>query len=413
MATSAELSLKLNDERQAYAKWLADNTTEAGYNLDGLGVAEFNTRNESLAKMQGDYELALKIEKSAAENAAALGSTGRIVTPETKDSGRPQIKDAGDLEVAFKSALAPHKATLDALSKGDLTRGHLRIEMPSEIGIKTIVALSDHYAQAYRAQTTGMALFYGGVQDLFLQGNVNTNNVEYFVQTTDTDNASMVAEVTAATDSYYTWTKTTDEIEDAQAWIPISRDLINDEGFMLSTIQDRLAKQLDKIISKEAMYGTGSTPHLWGVTVRTGFQTQAKGTDPTFDAIMKAITLVAVTGDSTPDAIVIHPTDWQNIILTRTTDGIYILGNPGNAPANPSLWGLPVRVSTTVAASAGTACVGAFKTQAQLWYNGGLVVETSTEHSTYFTERKMALSLTQRVGAVHYRPTAFVKITGL
>ncbi len=408
------MSLKLNDERQEMFKYWTDNLNADGVSkLSAEEIGAYNKQGDDILEKQNRLNALIQAESHAAKNEAMLGSQGRIVTPETKDSGRPQIKDAGDLEVAFKSALAPHKATLDALSKGDLTRGHLRIEMPSEIGIKTIVALSDHYAQAYRAQTTGMALFYGGVQDLFLQGNVNTNNVEYFVQTTDTDNASMVAEVTAATDSYFTWTKTTDEVEDAQTWIPISRDMLADEDFMMSTIQGMLAKRLDKVISKEVMYGTGSTPHLWGVTVRTGFQTQAKGTDPTFDAILKAITLVAVGGDSTPDAIVIHPTDWQNIILTRTTQGLYILGNPGNAPANPTLWGLPVRVSTTVAAAAGTAAVGAFQTMAQLWYNGGLVVETSTEHSTYFTERKMALSLTQRVGAVHYRPTAFVKITGL
>ena len=131
------------------------------------------------------------------------------------------------------------------------------------------------------------------------------------------------------------------------------------------------------------------------------------------DALLKAATLVAVTGDATPDAFVIHPTDWQNLVLTRTTDGIYILGNPGNPPANPTLWGLPVRVSSTVAAAAGTAAVGAFRTMAAAVYNGGVVVETATEHSTYFTENKIALSLRQRMSAVHYRPSAFAKVTGL
>ncbi len=145
---------------------------------------------------------------------------------------------------------------------------------------------------------------------------------------------------------------------------------------------------------------------------RSGVQSQAKGTDPAFDAIMKAITLVTVTGDTTPDAIVLHPTDWQNIVLTRTADGVYILGNPGSMP-DPRMWGLPVRVSTTVASAAGTAVVGGFRSAAQIFSNGGIVVETSTEHSTYFTERKIALAISRRLAAFHYRPSGFCKVTGL
>jgi len=132
-----------------------------------------------------------------------------------------------------------------------------------------------------------------------------------------------------------------------------------------------------------------------------------------FDTILKAIDDVAVAGDATPDAVVMHPTDWMNIALTRTVDGVYILGNPGNPISAPTLWGLPVRITTTVAAAAGTACVGAFRTMAQVFSNGGLVVEVSTEHSTYFTERKVALAVSRRLAAVNYRPTAFSKVTGL
>ena len=73
MPTSAELGVKLQDERTAYATWLKSHTTDAGYDLTGEQVGEFNTRNETLAKMQGEYELALKIDASAAENQAKLG----------------------------------------------------------------------------------------------------------------------------------------------------------------------------------------------------------------------------------------------------------------------------------------------------------------------------------------------------
>ena len=411
MPTASDIGAKLDAERQATSAWLQQHKTEdGGFVQANEFLTELNTRTETLAKMQADYEAALKVEQFAAQNEASLKGTGRLITP-TTDDDQPSFKSSDDIERAVKSVIRRSAPALKALSEGDISRGFPRLELP--VNIKTVATLSDHYAPAARLQTTGSALYYNTVQDLFQTGNVSSNNVEYFIQTTDTDNAAFVAEVTAATDSAFSWTKTTDEVEDVQTWIPISRNMLADEPFMLSTIQGMLAARLDKAISKELMYGTGTTPHIWGVTVRTGVQTQAKGTDPAFDALLKAATLVAVTGDATPSAFVLHPTDWQNLLLTRTTDGVYILGNPGNMPANPTLWGLPVRVSSTVAASAGTAAVGDFRTMNQVFYNGGLVVETSTEHSTYFTERKVALALTQRMTIASYRPSATCKITGL
>ena len=48
-----------------------------------------------------------------------------------------------------------------------------------------------------------------------------------------------------------------------------------------------------------------------------------------------------------------------------------------------------------------------------IFMDGGVVVEASTEHSTYFTERKVALSISRRLSVANYRPTAFCKLTGI
>lgn len=411
MATAAEIGLKLDAERQAMATWYKSFQTDAGLDMTAEQVGEFNARNAALAEMQAQYTALLTAEKGAAENEAKMASQGRLVRPDSAPESK-FITDADGLDRAFKSGFAGIAPQLKAIASGDLSLGSMaRFTLPVEA--KTVATLSDHYPPATRAQTTGSALYYNSVEDLFQSGTTDANAIEYFIQTTDTDNAAAVAEGSAVTDSAFSWTKTSDEVETVQTWIPVTREFLNDNAGMQSMIQGMLAARLDKLVSKALCYGTGSTPALWGVSVRTGFQTQAKGADPTFDAIMKAITLCTVTGDATPDAVIMHPTDWQNIVLTRTSDGIYLLGNPGNAPMNPNLWGLPVRVSSTVAAAAGTAIVGAFKTMAQIFNNGGLTVEVSTEHSTYFTERKVALALSRRLSVAHYRPSAFVKVTGL
>jgi HK97 family phage major capsid protein len=205
------------------------------------------------------------------------------------------------------------------------------------------------------------------------------------------------------------WTPTTDEVEVVQTWIPASRPLLDDEPQMQSVITGMLAKRLQKTVSDDLLVGSGATPVIWGMFTRTGFQTQAKGVDPTFDAIHKAITLCRVTGDANPNLAVFHPNDWQDIRLTRTTDGIYILGNPTEA-GPMRIWGLPVVVSTGMTQNTGGVVDTSFTT---IFENGGVVVEASTEYSTYFTERTIALAVSRRLAAFHYRPAAACTITGI
>lgn len=412
MATAQELAVQLTTKRTEHGAFLAGFKKDGGYDMPAEKIGEFHTRNDELAELQKAWETAVTIEKAAEVNEAKLAPQGTIAANKGgdghEDKGSVRIKTEEQLDVAFKGAFREHGPTLKDIASG--ARGTVRFELPVEA--KTLVTLADHYPPADRQRTTGMAMYYGDVEDLFAPGTTDSNNIEYFIQTTDTNNASTVAEGSAATDSASVWTKTTDEVETVQAWIPVTREFLNDNAGIQSVVTGRLAAQLQAEVNQQILSGTGTTPQLWGAFIRTGFATQAKGADPAFDAVGKAILKVQVTGDATPDAIVFHPTDWWNLRLTRTVDGIYILGNPGDSAQPFSLWGLPVRLSTGIG-SAGTAGVGAFRSYAQIFNNGGVVVEASTEHSTYFTERKVALAVSRRLSVADYRPTAFCTVTGL
>jgi len=52
-------------------------------------------------------------------------------------------------------------------------------------------------------------------------------------------------------------------------------------------------------------------------------------------------------------------------------------------------------------------------TYAEVVEREGLTVEISTEHSTYFTERKVAVMMYRRFAVADYRPSAFATVTGL
>jgi len=412
MPTSAEIGTKITTERQEFGKWMNDHKAADGsYDLSGDNLAEFNKRNSALDALQTDLANQQAAEKAVGENETKLAPQGTIAA---NKGGSPDIehKDVesgietkAQLNAEFKSAFEKHRPAIRGYKEGDPP-----VRFSLDVGLKTIVDLTTSYdtqpTQVGRAES---ALFFGDVEPFFPHGQVSSDSVVGYIQTTDTDNAAAVAENTAATDSAFVWTPTTDEVEDVQTWIPISRNLLSDEPQMQSVITGMLAKRLQKKSSGYILTGTGTTPVPWGVFIRTGFQTQAKGTDPTFDAVHKAITLVNVTGDANANLAVFHPNDWEEIRLTRTTDGIYILGNPTES-GPMRLWGLPVVTSTGMTEHTGGVVDTSFTT---IFDNGGLTVEVSTEHSTYFTERKLALSLVRRFAAFHYRPKAAATITGI
>lgn len=410
--TSAAVATDLTTKRQEHGTWLAQYKTADGYDMPADKVGEFQKRNAELTELQTAFETALQVEKSAAENDAKLAPQGRLI----KDDDAPVLKAGQRLETkehfdaAFKSAFEKNAKTLAEIAKGG--RGTVSFDLPTDL--KTTILTTVHNPTPDRRQDTGMALFFGNAEDKFPHGKTGSKSIDYFIQTTDTDNTAAVAEATAPTDNAFAWTLTTDPIETVSTWIPMTHESIGDNVGLQSTVQGRLAMQLQKKSSQIILSGTGVTPIPTGVFIRTGFQTQAKGADPSFDAIHKAITLVEVTGDSAPATdIFMHPTDWQNMRLTRTIDGVYILGNPADAVV-PNLWGIPVTktIGVVAAGTAGTAGVAA-TWQAEIVEREGLTVEISTEHSTFFTERKVAILLYRRFAVGDYRPSGFATVTGL
>ncbi len=109
----------------------------------------------------------------------------------------------------------------------------------------------------------------------------------------------------------------------------LDRSLLTDYDQLVSFIDNQL--RLGVLLEEERhiLLGSGTAPNLRGILNTVGIQTQAKGADPTPDAIHKAVTKIRVVFGE-PDAIVIHPNDWEEIALLRTADGIYIWGSPAD-----------------------------------------------------------------------------------
>jgi HK97 family phage major capsid protein len=164
---------------------------------------------------------------------------------------------------------------------------------------------------------------------------------------------------------------------------------------------------------QQLLSGSGAGQELRGLLNRSGLQTQAKGADPTPDAIYKAMQKIrgaAGLGFAEPTAVVFHPNDWTEIKLLRTADGIYLWGNPSDEGPD-RIWGLPVRQTTGIAE--GTALVGAFRPHAEVIRREGITITLSTEHASYFVENKVAILAEERLALAVYRPSAFCTVTGI
>jgi len=405
MSTAAELRAQVDAKRAASAAFLeAFKGTDGQYDMPTEKVGEFRNRNDELDTLQKEWESAVEAEKAEAIEEVKSESQGRKVQAEVKDTKPTGIKTKDDLDAAFTKGFTDNAALLKSMSVGG--RGTASFDIGSNL--KTIVDIADITNANDFVGYAPDAINVGDVESFLPHGQIASNNVRYYILNADTSNAAYVANVTAATDAVLTWTLTTDQVEDIQAWIPVGRDILSDIPQLQSTITTMLASRLQKVASAALLVGTGTTPVIWGMFTRTNFQTQAKGTDPVFDAIHKGLTKVRNVG-AEPNLCVLHPNDYEGIRLTRTTDGIYLMGSPMDAgPAR--IWGLPIVVSVGMTENTGGVVDTSYTT---IFENGPLSVEISTEHSTYFTERKLAISLTRRMAAAHWLPTAACTITGI
>jgi len=233
--------------------------------------------------------------------------------------------------------------------------------------------------------------------------------VVYMEETLRTHGAAERAEGGTFAEDAYELVERTSQVRYIGSSLPVTDEQLEDVGQVAGYIDGRLRFGVRQRADRQVILGDGVSPNLRGILAVVGIQTQAKGTDPTFDAIHKAITKVSVTGRAMPNVIVQHPNDWEAVRLTRTADGIYIMGNPAD-PGPRTLFGLPVVVADVITEN--TSLVGDFLNHSAFHPRRGILVETGYVNAQ-FTEGKRTLRAGMRAAFVVYRPSAFCTVTGV
>src|SRR5450830_553674 len=104
--------------------------------------------------------------------------------------------------------------------------------------------------------------------------------------------------------------------------------MVEDLPFMISEINNRGLYRMSMVEEAQLVNGAGTGSTVQGLLLRTGIQTetQAVSPDSAQDALFRAITKVQTATGLSADGIIIHPTDYQKLRLSKDTNGQYFGG---------------------------------------------------------------------------------------
>jgi HK97 family phage major capsid protein len=286
-----------------------------------------------------------------------------------------------------------------------------------------ITGLDDTSAGAFvRTDITGIYEPLGryalNVFALISRGQTTSDLVEFVRQTQQITVATPTPEANVTTYSGATgeisgekpegrmgFEKVTAPVKTIPAWIPATNRALADAPVIRGLIDQSLRQDLDEELEWQIVNGNGVGENFTGILNTAGILLQAFDTD-ILTTTRRAITLLEVTGRSTPTAFLFHPQDWETIDLLQDLNGRYYWGGP-MAQGRRTLWGVPVVTSQTL--TQGNCLLGDWR-KAMLWDRERATIRVSDSHADFFIRNLLAILAELRAAFGVIRPSAFVTI---
>lgn len=371
-------------------------------------------RNEELASLRDDLKVAEAKSKLDASDGAVASIPNPSEQPKTGSFGAEVLKSAA-YKAYTENGAKNIQSTIPFEMKTNLTTTGYPPESSRQPGI---------LETALRDPNT--------VINLFDQLQTDQNAFVYLEETTFTNNAAEAAEAAAVGEAALAFTERTATISKLGVNIPVTDELMQDvaglEGYLNSRLQTMIRLRLDS----QLLSGNGTSPNLEGLldagksSVGSSDHNSYSGNLGRIGSVYNAITDIRVNAFTEPDAIIMHPNDWAQIVTQVDVDfqgtasaglaakrGVFTTaGGYGGGVAN-QLWGL--NVVPTTAMPANTVLVGKFGggEAAHVVMRQGMDIAVSDSHGENFTKNIMVIRATMRVGFPVYRQAAFHKIENM
>jgi len=408
MSEVAKLKEQIAKSREEL-KAAFDNQEDGKYSAEAK--EKIKGLNTELAGLVDD----LKVEEARVQNEKALEVDNEPVN--SIPNAMPEQKGPQTIGEQFANTDA-YKAYVEKGVKG----------VDSQAEFKTTLNTTGYPPESLRAPGILETALRNpdSVIGLFDQIQTSQNAYVYLEETTFTNNAGSIAEsgdISASLESALAFTERTESIRKMATFLPVTDELLADVAGIQGYVNSRLSTMMKLNLDNQLINGDGTAPNLTGVLNKSGINTfdyalPYAGELGKLGQIYQAITEIRKDAFVEPDAIVMHPSDWYDIVTSVTevdTSGsknpLFVVAGGFGADAAPRIWGLKVVPSTVIAA--GTVLVGKFSggDAAQVIMREGVDLAVSDSHSDFFAKNQLAIRLTMRLGFAIYRPTAFCTIT--
>lgn len=365
----------------------------------------------------------------------------------TLDDVRAKIND----ERAHEKEIAKRVSPARAIESGSETLGNALIsseeyrrlapgkEQEVKISIRTNILPSQLFRTTYSGSgdsLTGYDRQPGIVElgqqmpmvaDLFMQAQTDSPTVRYMQEATYTQAADMVTEGDEKPEAAFDLAEVDATVRKAAVFSRVTDETLEDFSQIRPYIDQRLSFMVRSKIDDQLLNGSGTAPQIQGLLGTSGIQTAEMSSNTAVklaEAIMNAITKVRTVGFFEPDAIVIHPNDYQKLRLatdgnTQYYGGGFFQGQYGTGYNDPgSLWGCRVVQTTAIseidlatpAAGNKGPVVGAFKLGGAVFYRNGLSIESTNTNEDDFINNLVTIRVEQRLALAVYRPLAFCRV---
>jgi HK97 family phage major capsid protein len=250
------------------------------------------------------------------------------------------------------------------------------------------------------------------VRDLIAPGSTDSNLVQYVRETGFTNNAAPVSEGDKKPESTLTYELVQSPVTTLAHFFKASKQILDDFAGLRSMIDQRGRYGLKLVEENQLLLGSGVGNNLNGIYTQATAYSAPFALPAGFTKIdvIRLMLLQAELAEYPSTGIVMHPSDWAAIELTKDANRGYIFANP-QSMATPRLWGRPVVATQAMAID--TALVGAFQLGAQIFDREEANVVISTENEDDFVRNMITIRVEERLALAVYRPAAFVRNANL
>ncbi len=235
--------------------------------------------------------------------------------------------------------------------------------------------------------------------------------IDFVKVTTPMRVASPQTEASTKAEESVVFTAASEKIVTTAAWIPASKQILDDMQELANFISDSLTYYVDLAEEIGFLSGDGSTDRLHGIipqaqVFNTALLAMGSAGYTMIDNIAAAVEQLNISKELPPSFCILNPADWWKIRRVKDALGRYLLGNPG-AGGLPMLWDL--NILATVNMAAGNFLVGSADPAAiEIRDRAEVQIEVSTSHSDFFTRNLVAVRGERRSALILKRPDAFV-----